>query len=469
MESIRLFFELNRSILYFVYGLSFFILGLATALQSRQYSRLDLARALKWLAAFGIIHGLHEWGDVFIPIQADYVSEFAIQTLHRIHLITLGVSFACLMEFGVALLRTVRGEDWLHIIPGAVLAVWFFVSFFPLPGLFPDFMTWHNVTNALARYSLGFPGSLMAAYALREHSLQRIRKLNVPHIFNMLRNAGITAFLYGVFSGLIPPPVPFFPGNVINTQRVMQVLVFPVPVFRTLIGFALTFFVIRALEIFDVEIERMIEKMEEEQIRSAERNRLSRELHDGVIQKVYTAGLLVESAHRISERKGNDLAGRLENAQNVLQDALEDLRSNLAELYQKVREIPVEEELKELVQDPRFQSFVDIKLTLDLPADSSLSPVRGDHLMAIINEALNNVIRHAQATKVHIKAEVNSGRLVVEVTDNGVGIPAGLEAGYGLRNMQDRARMLGGEIKIVKGDNGGTRVTLDIPWKDGNR
>lgn len=89
--------------------------------------------------------------------------------------------------------------------------------------------------------------------------------------------------------------------------------------------------------------------------------------------------------------------------------------------------------------------------------------------MAIINEAINNVIRHAQATKVHIKAEVNSGRLHVEVTDNGVGIPAELEAGYGLRNMQDRARMLGGEIQVVKRDNGGTRVTLDIPWEDGNR
>jgi signal transduction histidine kinase len=466
MDSIHFFFEVNRSILYFVYGLSFFTLGLATALQSRQYSRLDLARALKWLAAFGLIHGLHEWGDVFIPIQEDYVSAFTFRTLHRIHLISLGVSFACLMEFGVTLLGTVGGKDWLHIIPAALLAVWFFVGFFPLEGIYSEFVVWHDVTNALGRYFIGFPGSFLAAYGLREHSLRRIRKLNVPTIFNMLRNAGIAFLLYGLFSGLIPPPVPFFPGNVINTQSVMEVLILPVPVFRTLIGFGLTISVIRALEIFDVEIERMIEKMEEEQIRSAERNRLSRDLHDGVIQKVYTAGLIVESAHRMSESEGSALASRLNSAENVLQDALEDLRSNLIELYDPVREIQVREALQELVDDPRFQSFVDIDLELTLPADSSLSPVRGDHLLAIVNESLNNIIRHAQATRVEITAEVIGQRLQVQVKDNGVGFPEEVDAGYGLRNMRDRARMLGGTVTIQEAENGGTEVLLDIPWED---
>jgi signal transduction histidine kinase len=233
-----------------------------------------------------------------------------------------------------------------------------------------------------------------------------------------------------------------------------------------LIGFGLTISVIRALEIFDVEIERMIEKMEEEQIRSAERNRLSRDLHDGVIQKVYTAGLIVESAHRMSESEGSALASRLNSAENVLQDALEDLRSNLIELYDPVREIQVREALQELVDDPRFQSFVDIDLELTLPADSSLSPVRGDHLLAIVNESLNNIIRHAQATRVEITAEVIGQRLQVQVKDNGVGFPEEVDAGYGLRNMRDRARMLGGTVTIQEAENGGTEVLLDIPWED---
>ena len=64
------FFLLNRSMIYFIYGLVFFILGFAIILQTRQSSRLDFARSLRWLAAFGITHAFHEWGDLFIPIQA---------------------------------------------------------------------------------------------------------------------------------------------------------------------------------------------------------------------------------------------------------------------------------------------------------------------------------------------------------------------------------------------------------------
>ena len=81
MAFLRTFFDLNHSIVLFSYGLVFFVLGLAIALQSRRYSRLDLARSLSWLAAFGFTHGLHEWGDLFIPIQGAYLSEPAVQGL----------------------------------------------------------------------------------------------------------------------------------------------------------------------------------------------------------------------------------------------------------------------------------------------------------------------------------------------------------------------------------------------------
>ena len=61
MAFIRTLFEINRQIILFGYGLVFFVLGLAIALQSRRYSRLELARSLAWLAAFGLAHGLYEW------------------------------------------------------------------------------------------------------------------------------------------------------------------------------------------------------------------------------------------------------------------------------------------------------------------------------------------------------------------------------------------------------------------------
>src|SRR5512141_1834173 len=105
MSTLTDFFNLNRDIILFIYGLVFFILGFAIILQARQSSRLDLARSLRWLAAFGILHAFNEWGDLFIPIQANYLSPVGVRVLYVIQLILLAASFACLFEFGVALLR----------------------------------------------------------------------------------------------------------------------------------------------------------------------------------------------------------------------------------------------------------------------------------------------------------------------------------------------------------------------------
>ena len=81
----------------------------------------------------------------------------------------------------------------------------------------------------------------------------------------------------------------------------------PLEIIRSIIGLVLAYTFIRALEIFDVETARRIEAMEQQQILVAERDRIARDLHDGVIQKVYTAGLLVESAQQqacAGERRG---------------------------------------------------------------------------------------------------------------------------------------------------------------------
>src|SRR5215207_463417 len=114
MITLAEFFELNRSIIYFVYGLVFFILGFAIILQTRQSARLDLARSLRWLAAFGIAHGFHEWGDLFIPIQAAYLSPEMLRFLYILHLILLAISFVFLFEAGLALLSTGKRRRWFH-------------------------------------------------------------------------------------------------------------------------------------------------------------------------------------------------------------------------------------------------------------------------------------------------------------------------------------------------------------------
>lgn len=105
MPQLHDWFVANRPIIFFIYGQAFFVMGIAIVLQSRRYSRLDLARSLPWLAAFGIMHGFNEWGDLFVPIQSAFLPDPFIHFLRAGQSILLAASFACLLQFGVELLR----------------------------------------------------------------------------------------------------------------------------------------------------------------------------------------------------------------------------------------------------------------------------------------------------------------------------------------------------------------------------
>ena len=470
MDILRRFLDVNRDVVVFAYGLVFFVMGLAVALQSRRYSQLDLARSLSWLAAFGITHGFHEWGDFFIPIQAAYLSVPVVEFLGALHLVLLAVSFTCLFEFGATLLRSFGRARWLHGIAVGLLLAWLLAAFFVVLPLAPDLTVWRRAMNALARYGIGFPGALLAAYGLRQHALRRIAALNVPHIVRSLQVAGITIALYAVFSGLIPPPVPFFPGSVLNVATFEQAIGLPPLLFRSALGLVLAVTIIRTLEVFDVETDRMIEAMEQQQILAAERERIARQLHDGAIQTVYTAGLLVESAKRQAEQgePGSPLVARLEKAMTVLNSAIGDLRHSLGELRASPAAsgdaLPVA--LRRLAEDPRFSSFVDIDFDVDLPDCADLPVSRADHILAITSEALSNVVRHAHARRVKVMARCADDRLSLVIRDDGQGMSGEPGAGYGLRNMRDRARLLGGRLEVQGTPGKGTIVALDMPWSD---
>lgn len=468
MNSLNIFFLHNREIFLFIYGLGFFILGLAIILQVQQSSRLELARSLRWLAVFAITHAFNEWGDLFIPIQAEYLPEGIIRLLLVLQLILLAVSFAALFEFGISVLSPFHlGRSW-HWIPAGLLAGWMFVVFFIVLPLESDLEEWHHIANALARYFIGFPGGLLAAYGLRLHALKRIQPLNVPVIFSTLRIAGVSLGIYAVLGGLIPPPVHFFPGNLLNTVRFEQAVGIPPIIFRTLISLVIAVSVIRSLEIFSLEMQRKIEELEQQQIINSEHEHLARELHDGAIQKVYTAGLLVESAARLTANNG-ELGSRLGRAVVVLNDAIADLRHNLTQLHH-ADSFPPGQSLKQLLSDvaqnPHYNTLVNISLDLESYGEKNLSLLRLRHLMAIINEAFANIIRHAKARSVLLKAVDLGDRLQIIIRDDGIGFSPSARSGYGLRNMRDRARLLNGELQFSEPSSKGTTLTLEIPWED---
>ncbi|NOZ50356.1 MAG: sensor histidine kinase [Chloroflexi bacterium] len=468
IESIRQLFAINNVIILFVYGQVFFVLGLAITLQSLRHSRLSLARSLKWLAAFGFTHGLHEWGDVFIPIQAQYLPVSVTGVLQSLQLLLLALSFTCLFQYGIETLRPLPGRwRYLRYAPLSIFVTWLLYMFTPgLTGTH-SLAEWHRLGNILARYSLGFPGGLLAAYSLRHQAQRIVVPFKMEHTISMLRLAGFALAGYGIMGGLIVPAGSFFPANVINQERLQALTLLPIQAYRSILGLILTYATIRVMEVFQVELDRHITNMEEAQILLAERERIGRELHDGTLQTIYAAGLLFRTAERsVNQGQGEKGIQHIQQGVALLNRAVSDIRNYISDLRPQPTGQSLVAGLTEIATAFHIESLVQLELALDLPPDITLSPAQVGHLLAITNEAMSNIARHATATKVVMRAEVKDGLLLFEIEDNGRGFPSDLVLGYGLNNMRERTQLLGGVIHLYSRPHEGTRLHIEIPMEN---
>ena len=377
------YFTLNRIIILSIYGQVFFVLGLAILLQSRRHSRLKLARDLRWLALFGLLHALHEWGLVFIPIQAEYLPAPLIAALLAAQIGLLAASFVCLLVFGVVLLEEEHpAYRWLAV---ALVGVWFAVSavaYLLTPGL----EEWIQLANIWARYLLAFPGACLAAAGLYRQSKTDVIAESGPQFNRMLRWASYSLLAYGFVAGLVVPAGPFFPANTLNQSVVEDWFGVPIEVFRSLAGLLLTVSVIRALELFVVEVDRLIETMEVEAIQVSERDRIGQEIHDGAMQGMYSVGLILNSMEKHVDSPAAQ--ERLEQAERVLERVILDLRHYMTSLriHPPVRSLA--EELALLVNEPRFRSLIDVDV--EISTHPTLEPDRAGHLLGLVQEALSN-------------------------------------------------------------------------------
>src|SRR5579859_2707336 len=164
MDALHDFFKLIDPLLAFVYGQTFFLMGMAIFMQSRHHSRLRLARDVRWLAMFGVLHGIAEWGNVFIPTQAAYLPQHAIELLLALQTLLLAASFVCLLVFGAVTLD----QRWPWILKAVIALVigWVVIALIAI-GSAPCADTWYSLSSIWASYMLGIPGSLLAAYGLR--------------------------------------------------------------------------------------------------------------------------------------------------------------------------------------------------------------------------------------------------------------------------------------------------------------
>ena len=190
-----------------------------------------------------------------------------------------------------------------------------------------------------------------------------------------------------------------------------------------------------------------------------ERQRMARELHDTLAQGV--AGLVLQ----LEAVKAHLASDRLERASSIVDQALTRARGTLSEsraAIDNLRSAPgnLEASVREKVD--RFTQGTGIPCELELSVqENQLSQGTMDHGLSILSEALANVTKHAQATKVNVRFRARKDELELEVRDDGKGFDQHLENGnghYGLLGMRERARLTGGELKVESHPGRGTTV-----------
>jgi signal transduction histidine kinase len=190
-----------------------------------------------------------------------------------------------------------------------------------------------------------------------------------------------------------------------------------------------------------------------------DRERIARELHDKVIQRLFAAGMTLQTTLPIAAR--TEVASRITQAVEEIDETIRDIRRTIFALETRSRR-GVRVDIFAHVDAAREVLGFTPELRLEGPIDSAVPETTADHLLATLYEALSNVAQHAGASKVDVAVEAGD-ELLLEVADDGAGLPDRIERGQGLRNMERRALELGGNATVRPGEGAGTVVEWRVP------
>ena len=194
-----------------------------------------------------------------------------------------------------------------------------------------------------------------------------------------------------------------------------------------------------------------------------DRDRIGRDLHDLVIQRLFAAGMQLQSAVRMVDQDPPEAKARVNRAVDELDETIRELRSTIYGLQAPLEGRPsLRSRLLEVVDAGTTQLGFAPSLRLDGLLDTLATPELADHTLAVLREALSNAARHARAGRVDVLVAVRGSTLQVRVEDDGVGMPEE-GARSGLLNLASRAEQLGGSLRVTSGPGRGTRVLWQVP------
>jgi len=199
-----------------------------------------------------------------------------------------------------------------------------------------------------------------------------------------------------------------------------------------------------------------------------ERERIGRDLHDGIIQNLYGVTLSLEDVPELVTEDPQEARDRVDRAIDTLHGAIRDIRNFIFGL----RPILLDEGglthgLELLADELRRNTAIDVSVTAVEPPELPMEAVA--ELLVVTREALSNISRHARATHASVKLAVAGGAVHLAITDDGIGFDADAarpSAHQGLTNLQVRAEQLGGRASVNSRPGEGTRIMLSLPLSD---
>lgn len=442
-----------------LHGQAFFVLGLSIVFLERRGARLEVARDLKPLAVFGFSEAMAAW----IPWLRS--SSTPSSLLAWLRLLLLGLGYAYLVGFALQVYVPPerRGRQRWAVV-GGLLGLWMMgLTVARLSGGQSERVI--RLGEIAARYALALPGGLIGAWGLRRETFRTIEPERLSRVRLPVRVTGLALGAFALFGGVIGPGAAFFPASWINQEALIRATGIPVSLFRGLCGVAMTYGVVRALSTVLNEIDRWLESAERMQALVTERERIGRDLHDGIIQSIYASGLLLEGVRHNLTEEPEKARQQLTEAIRSLNQTIQDIRHYIFDLRGEMPEDDLETGLSKMLEDFRINTLLQTELIVDGDGRRALDAERRQHIFQIAREALTNVARHAQARRVEVRLQYRTTALQLSVSDDGIGLSALPRGnGQGLRNMRERTRLLNGTLDIDTAPGKGLTLMVTVPY-----
>jgi len=470
-------------LIYFVYGLAFWAMGLAVILESGRAASAAQARSLVWLSAFGILHGTHEWlaayllgfgrPAVALPAWLDWL---------RLGLLIL--SFACLSAYAVTSLRQARTGPsqryWRYVLPG--WAAIFLVVVLGTSNLVSP-SQWIPALDAASRYVLAVPSAILASLALWAGA-----HTNEPPSSRALSaNLRLASFGFAGYAltQIMVHRLPWFPASVVNQEMFLSFTGVPIQAVRTVMAAIISIGLLRAMQA--AERQRQLQLVAAHQARLAaleqqdalrrdllahvvrsqedERARIARELHDEVAQLLSAFSLQLGSLRpKLKRADTTEIVDRLHELAHQMSNSL----------YRLVHDLrPSHLDNLGLVPALRFllsQDYGPRGLDVAFHVMGRARPLRGlidTALFRIAQESLTNVIRHAGVDRAVVELQYDGDRVTLRICDQGRGFDPAEQfsppRGWGLAGMRERLEALGGQLRLRSAAMQGTTVEAVIP------